>query len=78
MPALVDSSVWIDYFRDGKNSGKLDSFLDDNALVINDIILAELIPFLKIKKQRKIIDLLYSIDNHFKLLQQITDLNMVD
>jgi len=62
MPVLVDSSVWIDYFRDGKNSGKLDSFLDDNALVINDIILAELIPFLKIKKQGKIIDLLYSID----------------
>jgi len=126
MPILVDSSVWIDYFRDGKNSGKLDSFLDDNALVINDIILAELIPFLKIKKQGKIIDLLYSIDklelninwdqlidtqhhclkkgmhgigipdliiaqnaiqnscelysfdNHFKLLQQIIDLNMVD
>lgn len=32
------------------------------AIMTNDIILAELIPFLKIKKQGKIIDLLYSID----------------
>ena len=61
MPALVDSSVWIDYFRSGENSSKLDWLIDENLPVINDLILAELIPFLKIKNQRKIIRLLGSV-----------------
>ena len=62
MPVLVDSSIWIDYFRSGKKSNKLDYFIDENILLINDLILAELIPFLKIKKQRKIVMLLNSIN----------------
>jgi len=61
MSVLVDSSIWIDYFRSGKNSEKLDYFLEENLLVINELILAELIPFLKIKRQRKIITLLKAI-----------------
>jgi hypothetical protein len=61
MPVIVDSSIWIDYFRDGRNSGKLDYLIDENIVVINDLILAELVPFLKIKNQRKIISLLNSI-----------------
>ena len=58
MPVLVDSSIWIDYFREGGDSDKLDVFIDENIVVINDLILAELVPFLKIKKQRKIVQLL--------------------
>jgi len=58
----VDSSIWIDYFRGDKNSDKLGYFIDENLLVINDLILTELIPFLKIKQQRKIINLLKAID----------------
>ena len=61
MQVLVDSSIWIDYFRAGINSGKLDYLIDENIVVINDLILAELVPFLKIKNQRKIISLLNSI-----------------
>jgi predicted nucleic acid-binding protein len=61
MQILVDSSVWIDYFRSGKNSVKLDIFIDENLIVINDLILTELIPFLKIKYQSKIVKLLNSI-----------------
>ena len=61
MQTLVDSSIWIDYFRDGKNSDKLEYLIDENIVVINDLILAELVPFLKIKNQRKIINLLNSI-----------------
>jgi len=57
----VDSSIWIDYFRGDKNSDKLEYFIDENLLVINDLILTELIPFLKIKQQRKIINLLNAI-----------------
>jgi predicted nucleic acid-binding protein len=44
----------------------LDFFIDENMLVINDLILVELIPFLKIKKQKKVIELLNSI-NKFEL-----------
>jgi len=62
MPVLVDSPIWIDYFRGGKNSDKLEYFIDENILVINDLILTELVPFLKIKQQRKIINLLNAID----------------
>jgi predicted nucleic acid-binding protein len=61
MNILVDSSVWNDYFRSGKNSGILDRFIDQNVICINDLILAELIPFLKIKRQTRVIKLLKDI-----------------
>ena len=62
MQVLVDSSVWIDYFRGGGNSDKLDFLIDENILVINDLILAELIPFLRIKNQYNLIDLLNFVE----------------
>ena len=62
MAVLVDTSIWIDYFRGGNNSGDLDFLVDENLIVTNDIILAELIPYLKIKKQTKVIKLLQEID----------------
>ena len=61
MQVLVDTSIWIDYFKSGLNSEKLDEILDDNRVLTNDIILAELIPFLMIRKQQKIVDLLTNI-----------------
>ena len=62
MRVLVDTSVWIEYFRRGKDSEKLDFLIDESLLVANDLILAELVPFLKIRSQRKIIELLFDID----------------
>lgn len=63
MNILVDTSVWVDYFREGILSQKLDSFIDENTIVTNHLILAELLPFLRIKKQRKLIEMLQSISN---------------
>lgn len=63
MSVLVDTSVWVDYFRGGDNSAKLDLLIDENLVVINDLILAELVPFLKIRNQQKIINLLYNVKN---------------
>lgn len=63
MKILVDSSVWIDYFRSGKNSELLDLYIDQNIICINDLILAELVPFLKINKQNNVIRLLKNITN---------------
>ncbi|MDD2722678.1 MAG: PIN domain-containing protein [Methylovulum sp.] len=61
MPILIDTSIWIDYFKNGANSDELDGLLENNQIVLNDIILAELLPFLIIKKQYKIIELLKEI-----------------
>lgn len=69
MRVLIDTSIWIDYFKSGVNSNGLDSLLDDNLVVINNIILAELVPFLAIKKQFQVIELL----NNITLLPLQTD-----
>lgn len=61
MSILVDTSIWIEYFRSGNNSEKLDYFIDENLVVINDLILTELVPFLQVRNQMKIIDLLHNI-----------------
>lgn len=62
MRVLVDSSVWIDYFRGSDHSSAMDYLIDENLIVINDIILAELVPFLKLRKQQKIVKLLGKIE----------------
>lgn len=61
MRVLVDSSIWIDYFRDAGRSQAVDRLLEDNALVINDLILAELIPTLLLKRQQALVKLLRTI-----------------
>ena len=66
MSVIVDTSVWIDYFRSGNNSAKLEFLIDEELIVINDLILAELVPFLKVQNQRNIIKLLFNIDKFVK------------
>ncbi len=62
MPVIVDTSVWIEYFRSGKNSATLDFLIDEDLIIINDLILSELIPSLKVLNQRKLIKLLFSVN----------------
>lgn len=62
MSVLVDTSVWIEYFRNGGNLEKLDFLIDENLVLINDLILSELVPFLRIRRQRKIIELLSNVN----------------
>jgi len=62
MEVLVDTSIWIDYFRGGGNSKDLDFLIDEDLIVTNDIILAELIPYLKIKMQMKVVKLLHEVN----------------
>jgi len=61
MQILVDTSIWIDYFKKGEQSLRLDDLLLDDRVVVNDIILAELIPLLHLKKQYTIIYLLRNV-----------------
>jgi predicted nucleic acid-binding protein len=59
---LVDSSVWISFFK-GTDEGKLLlPLLDSNGACVNDLILAELIPFLNQKKELVLVGLLRSIE----------------
>ncbi len=62
MQVLADTSVWIDYFRGSGDSTKLDLLIDENLIVTNEIVLTELLPYLEIKKQTKVIALLYEIN----------------
>jgi hypothetical protein len=59
---LVDSSVWIDYFRAGRHAADLEALLDDNRIVANDLILAELIPPLQLQRQTRLINLLRELE----------------
>jgi len=59
---LVDSSVWIDYFRAGRHAPDLEALLDENRIVTNDLILAELIPPLQLQRQTRLINLLRELE----------------
>ena len=61
MRVLVDTSVWIDYFRTGDHSDDLDDLIDNNLVFTNDLILTELIPFLRLKQQSSIIKAIQNI-----------------
>ncbi|WP_025183391.1 PIN domain-containing protein [Leptospira kirschneri] len=61
---LLDSSVWIEYFRnvDSPISLKVDELIDAENIYTNNLILSELVPSLKLRKQSKIIISLEAIE----------------
>ncbi len=61
MNILIDSSVWIDYFRGSDNSEILDSFIDENILCTNYLILSELLPSLNHNGHSGLVKLLREI-----------------
>jgi len=64
MNVLVDTSVWIDYFRGVGQIGILDYLIDENLVVTNNLILTELIPTLYMRHQKKLISLLNEIKRY--------------
>ena len=63
MTILVDSSIWINYFRGGDRSELLNEYIDENIICTNHLILSELIPALRIRKQFKLIELINEVSN---------------
>ena len=61
MSVLVDSSIWIEYFRGAGYEDVVDLLIEENLVTINQIILAELIPPLHLRNQPKLIAILREI-----------------
>jgi predicted nucleic acid-binding protein len=62
MKVLVDSSVWVAYFRGTGNLSTVDLLIEEDLVVTNDLILAELTPPLLVHGERKLITLLKNIE----------------
>lgn len=62
---LVDSSVWIEYFRNSNSqiSSEVDMLIDLGNIYTNELILTELVPFLKLKKQIQLIQIMESLES---------------
>jgi predicted nucleic acid-binding protein len=58
---LVDTAAWIDYFAGKKNSGAIDGFIQENVICINDLILAELVPSIRMNKAFELVSLLQAV-----------------
>jgi predicted nucleic acid-binding protein len=59
---LVDSSVWIEYFKGNDSVLPLNELIDSNNLCINDLILAELLPSIDHKNEDDLKELLLAIE----------------
>lgn len=59
---LVDSSVWINYFKGKESVSILGQLIDNNLICINELILAEILPFLGQKRETHLIGLLRSVE----------------
>ncbi len=62
MSVLVDTSIWIDFFRNQEMADLLEELIEENIVVTNELILAEMIPLLSIRGQNELIYLLNEIE----------------
>lgn len=62
MKVLVDSSSWIAYLRGTGDTEAMDWLIDENLVVTNDLILAELLPSLLVRGNRPLARLLREIE----------------
>lgn len=61
MSVLVDTSVWVDYFRGAGGADEVDGLIDENLVATNDLVLAELLPPLRLRGERLLIALLREV-----------------
>jgi predicted nucleic acid-binding protein len=62
MNYIIDSNIWIEYFNKRNYFDSVSELLIDNNVYINKIILAELIPSARAKKESEFIDCLSGIE----------------
>ena len=59
---LIDTSIWIEYFKSKKKYSILDELIEENQICTNELILSELIPYLFIKSEIEVIESLKLIE----------------
>jgi predicted nucleic acid-binding protein len=59
---LVDTSIWIDFFRGNPVAEPLIELLDNGNVVTNDLILTELLPSIRKRKEEHLEEMLLSIE----------------
>ncbi len=64
MSVLIDSSVWIDYFRGTGETEIVDLLIEENLAVTNDLILAELAPPLLLGRHKRLVALLRELKRY--------------
>ena len=62
MKVLIDSSVWVAYFRGVGDVTTVDWLIEEGLIVTNDLVLAELTPPLLVRRERKLVSLLREIE----------------
>lgn len=79
---LVDSSVWIDFFKDKRVSG-LEQLIAEDLVCTNEIILTELLPNLIKTGYRELVESLLTLENlplqtDWELLREYRLLNLTN
>ena len=80
MNNLVDSSVWIEYFKGNQKYSFITDLISNNAICTNDIILTELLPSIIHKKEHKLAELLSYIKKYELIIdwQEIRDIQLLN
>ena len=58
---LVDTSIWVDYFRGNPVANDLDKLIETNQIATNELILAELLPSIMFRKEKDLGRLLQAV-----------------
>jgi predicted nucleic acid-binding protein len=61
---LIDSSVWISYFKSRNDFSFIDDLIDDYRICTNDVVLTELLPSIAHKKEFILAHLLKSLSKY--------------
>jgi predicted nucleic acid-binding protein len=61
MSVLIDTCIWIDYFRGTGYGEEIDYLIDEDMLVTNELVLAELTPSLLLRGENELVSLLHDI-----------------
>ena len=80
MNHLVDSSVWIEYFKGNPKYSFLTTLISNNAICTNEIILTELLPSIIHKKEHKLAELLNCIKKYVLIIdwQEIRNIQLLN
>jgi hypothetical protein len=78
---LVDTSVWVEYFKSNSKHEVLSNLIKENQICTNNLILTELLPFLHVRKEFELIEALKAIDLikiniNWNLIQQMQTQNL--